>query len=482
MKSQTGYRIHLHQPERLRIDLDREAAGRVAREPVAEPVTQSAPSREQIRTARLPIHFFISAVALFGLGVIVIPLVIGDLMEFFYQPRILATTHTFTLGWITSAIMGVMYRLVPAMTKRPLPFPRLARWQFGLYLFSATGLMMHMLIGAWPPTWMAAAVIVLTVIFFAMNMLYCLGPAWHKSAAETGMCLSIGFLLLAATLGFLLAFDKARGFLSGNVLTNLASHAHLAALGWVSLSICAVSYRMAPAFLLSELTLPRVAVWQLYGLAFGVAGLAMALLGWIPGTTLWSIVVLSALLAYIGVLQTLVRNRRTPIDWTMRHAMAGMVCLLLAVGLGFSLLWIDPDSVLGNRVAGAYGVLGLLGWVTNLIIGMSFKLFPGFVVGVRERRGWSTLPITEFSLARYRPFVFVLLNIGVLTLAAGLITAQAAIAQFGALMLMPGGLIYVAVMGRTLSYAYRASAPPSSNDLLRTPFGNSESGNNSTIP
>jgi hypothetical protein len=473
--------MNLHRPERLRIDLNPEAGGRVAPKPVTEPAAQSAPSREQIRTARLPIHFFISAVSLFGLGVIAVPWVIGDLMEFFYQPRILATTHTFTLGWITSAIMGVMYRLVPAMTKRPLPFPRLARWQFGLYLFSATGLMTHMLIGAWPPTWMAAAVIVLSVILFAVNMLYCLGPAWHKSAAETGMCISIGFLLLAATLGFLLAFDKARGFLPGNVLTNLASHAHLAALGWVSLTICSVSYRMAPAFLLSELTLPRVAVWQTYGLAAGVAGLAMALLGWIPGSTVWSIVILSALLTYVGVLQTLVRNRRIPIDWTMRHALAGIVCLVLAVGLGFSLLWIDPDGALGNRVAGAYGVLGLLGWVTNLIIGMSFKLFPGFVVGVRERRGWSTLPITEFSLARYRPFVFFPLNIGVLTLAAGLIAAQAAIAQFGALLLMVGGLIYVAVMGRALSYAYRASAPPSSSDPLRILPGDSQSGNDSII-
>lgn len=470
--------MNLHRSERLRIDLDPEASGRVTQEPEAEPTAQGGSSRELIRTARLPIHFFISAVALFGLGVAAVPWVIGDLMEFFYHPRILATTHTFTLGWISSAIMGVMYRLVPAMTKRPLRYPRLARWQFGLYIFSATGLMAHMLLGAWPPTWMAAAVIVLSVVFFAMNMLYCLGPAWHRSAPETGMCMSIVFLLLAATLGFLLAFDKSRGFLPGNVITNLASHAHLAALGWVSLTICSISYRMAPAFLLSELTLPRLAVWQLYGLAVGVAGLAMSLLGWIPGASVWSVVIMLALLIYVGVLSTLVRNRRTPIDWTMRHAMAGMVCLLLAVGLGFSLLWIDPDSALGNRIAGAYGVLGLLGWVTNLIVGMSFKLFPGIVVGVRERRGWSTLPITGFSLLRWRPFVFVSLNIGVLTLAAGLITAQAAIAQPGALILALGGLVYVAVMGRTLSYAYRASAPQAAADSLRLLPDDSQDRNN----
>ncbi|MDE2484388.1 MAG: hypothetical protein KGL32_03915 [candidate division NC10 bacterium] len=432
-----------------------------------EPIAEGASSRDVIRMARLPIHFFISAVILFGVGVASVPWVVSDLADFFYQPRILAVTHTFTLGWISSAIMGVMYRLVPAMTKRPLRFPRLARWQFGLFIFGATGLMAHMLIGEWTPTWMAAAVIVLSAAFFALNMLYCLGPAWHKSAAETGMCMSVLFLLIAASLGLLLALDKSRNFLPGNVISNLASHAHLAALGWVSLTICSVSYRMAPAFLLSELRLPRVAMWQLYSLAGGVAGLAMSLLGWIPGASLWSAVILLSLLAFVGILQTLMRNRRIPLDWTMRHALAGIVCLLLAVGLGFSLLWIDPDSALGNRVAGAYGVLGLLGWVTNLIIGMSFKLFPGFVVGVRERRSWPTLAIARLPLQSCRPLVFCLLNTGVVTLAGGLITAQVEVARLGALVLALGGLIYVAVMGWILSYAYRASVPPAASDPLR---------------
>ncbi len=464
----------LHRSERLRIDLDPEKRANVAPVTGVEPIGEPAPSRDIIKIARLPIHFFTAAVALFGLGMAVVPLVVGDLVDFFYQPRILAVTHTFTLGWISSAIMGVMYRVVPVMTKRPLRFPRLARWQFWLFEFGATGLITHMLIGVWAPTWMAAAVIVLSAAFFAVNMLYCLGPAWHQGVAETGMCMSVLFLLVAASLGLVLALDKSFGFFSGSVLSNLASHAHLAAIGWVSLTICSVSYRMAPAFLLSELTLPRVAMWQLYSLAIGVTGLGLSLLGWIGGgASIWSVIIMLALLAYVGVLQTLVRNRRISIDWTMRHALAGIVCLLLSVGLGFSLLWIDPGSAIGNRVAGAYGVLGLLGWVTNLIIGMSYKLFPGFVVGVRERRGWPKLALAELSLLSCRPVVFSLLNAGVLTAAGGLISAQVAVAQLGALVIALGGLIYVAVMARTLSYAYRSSVPPAASDPFRILSGGS---------
>ena len=424
-------------------------------------------SHDRVRVARLPIHFFSAAVAFFGLGVAAAPWVVGDLVDFFYQPLLLALTHTITLGWITSAIMGVMYRYVPALTKRPLRFPRLALLQFWLFIIGGMGMIAHFAIGRWIATWLAAGVVVLSVALFALNILLCLAPAGGRGVAETGMLLSILYLVAAAVLGLLLALDKTFGFLHGSVLTNLAAHAHLAALGWVSLTICAVSYRMVPAFLLPEVELPRAAIWQLYGLAAAVAGLGIALLGGLGGAGVWSIAIMLALLAYVAVLGSLVRNRRMPIDWTMRHALAGVVCLVLSAGLGLSLVRIDPGSVLGNGIAGAYGVLGLLGWVTNFIIGMSYKLFPGFIAGLRDTAGWPKLAIAELSFPRYRPFVFFSLNAGVLAMASGLVTTQVLVARLGAVIIAVGGLLYVAVTAWTLSYAYRHSVPRAASDPLR---------------
>ena len=409
-------------------------------------------SNRQLRIARLPIHFFAVAVAFFALAVVAAPWVVGVLIDYFYQPLVLALTHTITLGWITAAMMGVMYRYVPALTKRPLRFPRLALLQLWLFVIGVMGMVAHFVIGYWIATWLAAAVVVVSVALFALNMLLCLAPAGRRGVAETGM---------------LLAVDKTFGFLHGSVITNLAGHAHLAALGWVSLTICAVSYRMVPAFLLPEIELPRAATWQLYGLAVSVAGLAIALLGGIGGAPIWSTAVLLALLAYVAVLGSLVRNRRMPIDWTMRHALAGVVSLVLAAGLGLSLMLIDAGSAVGSRVAGAYGVVGLLGWVTNFIVGMSYKLFPGFIAGLRETAGWPKLAITELSLPRYRPFVFFSLNVGVLALTIGLIAAQATLARFGTIIIALGGLLYVSVMAWSLSYAYRPSVPQTASDPLR---------------
>src|SRR3972149_6597794 len=216
-------------------------------------------SNRQLRLERLPIHFFAVAVTSFGLGVVAAPWVVDDLVEFFYQPWGLALTHTFTLGWITAALPGGVIR-----------FPGLALLQRWLFVVGVVGMGAHFVIGYWIATWLAAGVVVLSVALFALNMLPCLIPSWRRGGAGTGRAAGNSFLLIAPVLGLLLAVDKTFGFLGGSVITNLAGHAHLAALGWVSLTICAVSYRMVPAFLLPGVELPRAATGPLYGLAVAV--------------------------------------------------------------------------------------------------------------------------------------------------------------------------------------------------------------------
>jgi hypothetical protein len=156
-----------------------------------------------------------------------------------------------------------------------------------------------------------------------------------------------------------------------------------------------------------------------------------------------------------------------PIDWTMRHALAGVAYLVLTAGLGLSLTWIEAGTALGNGVAGAYGVLGLLGWVSNFIVGMSYQLFPGFIAGLRVTAGWPRLSIADLAFPRFRAFVFFLLNAGVLLLAGALIVSELILARLGAVSIAFGGLVYVTVMARTLSYAYRPSVPPTASDPLR---------------
>src|ERR1700730_2868099 len=119
-------------------------------------VTGTRQSRDLLRAGRISIHFFVVAVAFFALGVAAMPFAITGIAVFFYQMIPLALVHSFTLGWITAAMMGVMYRYVPALTRHPVPYPRLAYVQLMLYVIGVSGMVAHFAIGIWSAVWLAA--------------------------------------------------------------------------------------------------------------------------------------------------------------------------------------------------------------------------------------------------------------------------------------------------------------------------------------
>jgi hypothetical protein len=420
-----------------------------------------------LRIGRLPIHFFTAAVISFACGVAAAPLLVAEIVDFFYQPPVLALVHTFTLGWITAAIMGVMYRYVPALTRHPISYPRVAMWQLALFIIGTIGIVSHFVNGIWVGTWFSAGILIVSAAMFAANMIPCLYPHLGRGVAETGMFLSICFLFVAASIGFVLSLDKTYNFLGGDVLTNLASHMHFAAVGWVTLTICAVSYRMIPAFLLPTIRVPKSAMWQLWTLAVAASALGVTLLLGLPGAIFWSFAIAAALLAYMITMGRLMRSRRMPIDFSARHALAGIIWLVLAIVFGLILIVIGPQGLEGSRIASAYGAMGLLGWISNFIIGMSYQLFPGFVVHARSAAGWRAVTIADLANKRPRWLVFITYNAGVAVLVAGFMFSSVAIAQAGTAGIALGGLIYSAITLWTLSFAYRKTVPVAANSPLR---------------
>ncbi|MGC1678226.1 MAG: hypothetical protein WA740_11920, partial [Candidatus Binataceae bacterium] len=418
-----------------------------------------AANADPMRIGRIPVAFFVVSVIFFAIGVCAIPFAAPYASGFFYQAIVIAVVHTFTLGWITAAIMGVMYRYVPALTRVPIRSPRLAYAQLAIFTIGVAGMIVHFAIGAWVGLWLAAIAVVVSLVMFAANIVPCLWRHFGRGVAETGMLLAVGFLLIAAALGTILGIDKTFDFLGGNVLTNLSAHVHLAAVGWVTMALCAVSYRMLPAFLLPKATLPRHAIWQLYALAAAVSALAVSLFFGLGGETIFAIAIALAMGWYIAIIARIVATRRMPMDWTPRHALVGAASLAIALALGITLTIFGGDSVWGARIAPAYGVAGLLGFFSNFIIGMSYKLFPAFVTRARQGRGWTAVTIDELSIVRTRWFVFGAFNGGVALMIAGFLVGALEVVRAGAVLTAAGGLVYSATTLWTLSYAFRAAVP-----------------------
>jgi hypothetical protein len=258
---------------------------------------------------------------------------------------------------------------------------------------------------------------------------------------------------LAAVLGMLLALDKDLPFLGGSLLTNLSAHAHLAAVGWVGTTICALSFRFLPAFLLPEVDLTPAARRQVVLLAGGVTLLVALLLVRSALVPLAAAVVALAIVRYLALLARLVRARRMPIDWTARHALASALWLALTLGVGLVLAMHGAEDVFGVRLAAAYGVAGLLGWMSNILIGVSYKLFPGFVAATRAERGRPALPIADLGVpGGARPVVLVLFNGGVAVLVLGLLAGWVPLATAGAVGLTAAGALYGVTTARTLAF------------------------------
>ena len=413
-------------------------------------------ARIERTVALLPINFFLLAALFFAVGVVALPLVArGVVADYFYGPWALALVHTFTLGWITASLMGVMYRYAPALTHGQIPFPRLAVAQFWLFVVGSTGMVTHFALGAWMGMWLAAIVMLFSVMLFAFILLPLLWPQTGRGVAETGMFGAICFLLAAGTLGVLLAMDKSYDFMGGTLLTNLGAHVALAAIGWVTLAICAVSYRMLPAFILPTIALPRAAIYQLYALGVGVIGLAVTLLGSWRGAAAWSALVVLSMLAYLATMARLMRTRRMPLDWTARHALAGFLWLIATAATGIALSLIGAASPAGSRIAACFGAAGLLGFFSNLIIGMSYRLFVAFAIRARAAAGWDTATTDSLVYTRPRLLVFATFNAGVAILVVGFLAGASFLAEAGAALVAIGGGIYVSGTLRTLSLAYR---------------------------
>lgn len=412
-----------------------------------DPVARSGPASLAVLLVTLASIFLAS-------GAAALPWVIGDALDFFYQPRLLAALHALTVGWLTLSVLGVLIRIVPALAKQPLPGLGTVRVASGLLAFGAAGMAAHFWIGRWPALALAAGVVVIAALVVGGSLLVCLARARAHSATRLGLVLSLSFLFAAAALGTTLAADKSLDFMPGSMLSNLAAHAHLAALGWIGLAISAVGYRMLPALLLPTDPASRCASHQIVALAVAVSGLALSRLGMIPGPALpWAAAAALALGVHLAIVARFVATRRMPIDWPIRHVIAGGAFLAWAIVLGLGLAAVDAGSALGNRLAGAYGAAGILGWMGNVVLGMSQPLVPGLVLGARAEAGLSRLTRADVTLPELRPAIFLAWNAGVFTLVGGLVTGSEAAAVAGSATLAIGALVHAGSTLRTARFA-----------------------------
>ena len=299
------------------------------------------------------------------------------LLGHFYRPELLSITHTFTLGWVSMLMMGVLVRLSPQSMGTSIRSQRWLRVQSLLMLVGYTGMVFHFWLSGWVAMASAAVLIVLAAIVQIYNFTGIFARLRSGDWLHRYVAAALINFLLAAMLGVLLGFNKVYDILEGEFFANIFAHAHLAAVGWVTMMIVGFEHRLLPASRPTGRHADLNHSIRFWMLEAGVIGLVVSLLvrsRWIP---LFSAMIVAALALHAGrPLWLLVRGRLQ--DRATVWATLALVFLVAAAFCGFCLSvgLPSPDSALRIRLQFAYGYVGLLGWITLTITAQVYKLFP----------------------------------------------------------------------------------------------------------
>ena len=407
----------------------------------------------------IPLGYFACAAAAFVAGALGTAWLAPELTGHYYHPHVVALTHTITLGWITMAIMGATYQLVPVVLERPIWSERIARWQLGIVAVAVTGMIAHFYLGTWPGLAAAAAGLAAGVALYLLNLAVTLRGLGRRSSGlrivtpwtATARLMAMGFAGLALTtlFGLSLAANHLVRLLPGEFFPALHAHVHLALLGWVTPMMLGVSARVYPMFLLAPSAGPWTSRLQIWPVAVGVPALVVGLLG-VPGLTLLgTLAVAVAALVHGSWVVGMVRARKRPeLDWGLRFTITATAFLGPAIVLGVA---IATGALAGPHVALAYAVVVLGGWISLTIVGMMLRIVP-FLVWYRvygPRAGREPVPtLAGLSSSRLEGTSYALLTGGIGLLAVALLGSDATWIRLAGTMLSLGALAFAAVLVR----------------------------------
>lgn len=303
---------------------------------------------------------------------------------FFYHDRMLAVVHLITLGWITGSILGLLYVVCPVALRTPVRPGRTDYVAFGLFVAGVSGMVTHFMLSETSGMAWSAVMTWLGIALVGYRVVPRVAAAPIGIAVKAHIGLAFVNVLGAATVGVLLGFDKDMEALPGYVLTNVFAHAHLAALGWATMMVVGVGYRLLPMVIPSAMPSGPSLFASVVLLETGTVGLFVALLVHAGDARVSVALVVAGIVSFLGHIVWMHRHRRPAPhdlprpDFGARHVQLALAYLGVSVMLGGTLL-LAESTPLTLRVALAYGVFGLVGFLSQMIVGLEMRVLPTLV-------------------------------------------------------------------------------------------------------
>lgn len=368
--------------------------------PGASPFGANAPS------VALPLAFMLTGLLALCFGVGWLTIRPSLLATYHYNQYVIAVTHLFVLGWICSVVMGAMYQLVPVALETKLHSENVARWQFVCHLVGFVGMVWMFRVWNMKQVGHFGCITALGVGLFVYNIVRTLRrvPRWNVTA--TAVAAALFWICFTVTAGLSIAAGKCvyesstglataggvRTLVNGlrsvgafmsrfDAMSAMHAHAHLGGVGFFTMLIVGVSYKLIPMFTLSEVQSKRRAAASVILLNVGLAGSFLTILLRSPWKLAFAALIVTALAIYGWELAAILRARkRRGLDWGIKYFLTAVALLLPLSVLAMVLSWSGlPLNTFTGQLENLYGFLGLVGVVSLAIIGMFYKIIPFLV-------------------------------------------------------------------------------------------------------
>jgi hypothetical protein len=450
----------------------------------APPLGVNAPS------IKLPLAFMLTGLASLLTGVIWLVAQPSVLASYHYNQSVIAATHLFVLGFICSIVMGAMYQLVPVALETKLYSERLAKWQFAFHLVGFIGMVWMFRVWNMKQVGHFASVFAVGVGLFVINIARTLRrvPRWNVTAtavtaalfwisatiiaglsiaaskctyeSTTGLATATGVSSVVAGLrsvaGFMARFDQ---------LSAMHAHAHLSGVGFFTLLIVGVSYKLIPMFTLSEIQNQRRAAASVVLLNVGLAGSFVTILLRSPWKLTFALVIIAALICYGLELRAILRARkRQTLDWGIKYFLTAVALLIPLALLSVALSWPGlPLNTFTGQLENLYGFLGLCGVVTLAILGMLYKIIPFLAwFGAYSRHvGRAQVPaLADMYSARLQTVGYWSFLAGLVVTSVGILFSNAPSVRLGGSLLAMSVLVFATNVGKILTHLARPQLTP----------------------
>lgn len=346
------------------------ATPRIASPPLGRDVASDQAPPLELPGEHFAAALIFVAAGAFGLVAAAPELAVGA----FFTPKVIATVHLFTLGWIMLSIFGALCQFLPVAIGRRLRWHGLAHATFVLQVIGAGAFVLGLVQG-WRGVVLGGAVALSGAFgLFALNLGVTLASVRERSLTWWALAGATVFLVITPLFGVLLELNAISG-LGTHRFHVVAVHAHVAIIGVVLLVIVGVAHRLIPMFLLSHGASERPA-WVAVALLTAGAALLALPVGGLAGDAVGGALAAGGVLAFVAQSALFFRHRkRRALDPGMKIAAAGLLGIVAAMVLAPVAL---SRGIADLRLLTTYFVV-LLGAISLFVAGHYYKIVPFLV-------------------------------------------------------------------------------------------------------